>query len=297
MSYMNETPLRSVKSVSDEKYVNQSLTRGLQILDCFGADDSTLSLAELGARTGLSQATTFRLAATLTKLGYLSQDARTKRYQLGIKVLSLGNAFLMSIRFPQVALPILEQAAQRWNEAVNMSILDGREIVYVTRIAVKRIIATNFQVGSRLPAHCTSMGKVLLAFRPREEVEELYAGVQLEAFTDRTIDSLSALQDALEKVRRDGFAVNDEELEYGLRSVAAPVWNAAGEVIAAVNISVAAGRVSLESLHSQFMPHIRRTADEISARLGYGLMTGHAVVHGSAKEHVLRPAPTTEEGT
>lgn len=217
----------------------------------------------------LPKGTVHRYVSTLQKLGYLSQDGNRGRYKLTIKVLDLGFSALNSLSFPNIALPYLERLAHSCQESASMAVLEGSEVVYVARAATKRWMSTNLQVGSRLPAYCTSMGRVLLAYKPWDEVAELLKDQELIAYTPYTVTDLAKLKEILAKVREDGYAVNDQELEVGLRSAAAPVRGGGGEIIAAINISMAAARVSHEVLQEKFIPCLLDTAKEISRALGF----------------------------
>ena len=169
----------------------------------------------------------------------------------------------------KVALPFLEEASRELGEAVNLAILDGTEIIYVERIETPQILNINLRVGSRLPAYCTSMGKAMLAFLPEERLEEVLKKIELSPVTPHTIKSKEDLKKQLKRVRKQGFSTNNEEVSIGLRSVAAPVRNVKGEVIAAVNIAVPSIRVSVKKLETCFSKKVKETADRISYRLGY----------------------------
>ncbi|MDE3075638.1 MAG: IclR family transcriptional regulator, partial [Chloroflexota bacterium] len=226
-------------------------------------------LKELAARMGWSKATAFRFAYTLQQLGYLDQDPRTKRYRLGVGVLELGFSCINSMGLAERAQPYLEELFHETGQPAHMTMLDGPEIVYLARVADRRLTVINLYVGCRLPAYCTSTGKVQLAFRPWDEVRRLLAPVTLEAHTPNTVTSLDQLRFALEQIRRAGYALTDQELELGVRSVAAPVRDASGQVVAAINASTSVARVDLPTLHTQYLPLVLRTAERISAALGY----------------------------
>jgi IclR family pca regulon transcriptional regulator len=250
-------------------YYVEALGRGLGLLDCFVAGPAQLTLAELSERVGLTKGTTFRLLRTLEEAGYVRQDPLTKRYLLSLKMLDLQDASLTALEYPQVALPYLEELNLALGESVNMAVLDGTNVRYVARVASKRIMSVNLHVGSLLPAHATSMGKVLLAALGHDRVRELYAAQPLEPFTHRTIDSIGRLLEELDAVAARGYAVADEELELGLRSAAAPVRVANGRVVAAVNVSTATARISRERLVDELVPALLTTVAALSARLGW----------------------------
>jgi IclR family pca regulon transcriptional regulator len=249
-------------------YYVEALGRGLALLDCFVDGPAQLTLADLSERVGLTKGTTFRLLRTLEEAGYVRQDPLTKRYLLSLKMLDLQDASLTALEYPQAAQPYLEELNLALGESVNMAVLDGTSVRYVARVASKRIMSVNLHVGSVLPAHATSMGKVLLGALGPSRVRELYAGRTLEPYTPRTITSLERLVEELALVAERGYAIADEELEPGLRSAAAPVRVASGRVVAAVNVSTATARVTCERLRDELVPPLLRTAEAVSARLG-----------------------------
>jgi len=217
----------------------------------------------------LSKSTIQRLTYTLQHLGYLDRDRETKKFRLGPKTLSLGLSVMRNLDLRKVASPYLEAASKEIGETVNLAILDGTEIVYVERIKTQQILNINLQVGSRLHAYCTSMGKAMLAFLPESRLKEILEKADMVALTPYTITRKEDLKKELQKVRARGFAMNNEELSIGLRSVAAPVRNFTGEVIAAVNIAVPSIRVSLRRLETDLAKKVIETANKISYTLGY----------------------------
>lgn len=247
----------------------ESISRGLGLLFTLSESSSPLSLTELSHRTSLSKSTVQRLTYTLRNLGFLDRDKETKKFRLGQRAVLLGLSIVKHSDLRKVAFPSLEKTSKEIGETVNLAILDGTEIVYVERIKTQQILNINLEVGSRLPAYCTSMGKAILAFLPPERLEGLFKEMKLKPQTSHTIISKTALKRELEKVRQRGYAINNEELSIGLRSVAAPVRNADGEVIAAVNIAVPSSRVQLKRLETELAPKVIETANRISYTLGY----------------------------
>ena len=269
--------MRAVNGVTERvpaaRGYSQSLERGLAILAAFTSEQPLLGVSDLSRAIDLSRSTAHRYIATLTKLGYLEQDAATKRYRLGPRVLDLGFSALNSMELRQIAAPHLQQLSDETGHTVNMAILDGADIVYIERCRSsqpgQREIDLDLHVGSRLPAYCTSMGKVLLAFVPEESLESRLAGVELLQRGPNTIADTQALAAELAGVRSSGIAVNNEELAYGLRSVAVPVLAAGGEAVAAVNLAAHRTMASPDDLVARIGPIMRRTAAAISAQLGY----------------------------
>jgi IclR family transcriptional regulator, pca regulon regulatory protein len=252
---------------------SQSLERGLAILSSFKSARPLLGVSELAREIGLSRSTTHRYVATLAALGYLEQDPLTRRYRLGPRVLDLGFSAINSMELREISVPHLQRLSDETGHTVNMAILDGADIVYVERCRSsrqgQREIDLNLHVGSRLPAYCTSMGKVLLAYLTDEERKAVLDGVELTQRGPNTLTERGALEAELEQVRRRGLAVNNEELAFGLRSIAVPVSGHSGEVSAAINLAVHRSWVSIEDLVKRFGPALRRTAADISARAGH----------------------------
>jgi IclR family transcriptional regulator, pca regulon regulatory protein len=251
---------------------SKSLERGLALLSAFSGRPS-LGISELARETGLTRSTTHRYVSTLAALGYLQQDGATRRYRLGPRVLDLGFSAINAMEIREISAPHLQQLSDATGHTVNMAILDGVDIVYVERCrtsrAGQREIDLNLHVGSRLPAYCTSMGKVLLAFLPDDEREARLAQLQLVPRGPNTLTRIPSLRAELDRVRAAGLAVNDEELAYGLRSIAAPVRSHTGGAAAAINLAVHRSMASMDDLARRLGPALRRTADEISARIGH----------------------------
>lgn len=261
----------------DDRYAVRSLAKGLELLRCFGRDHPSLSLTEMAERMGWNKGTAYRFAYTLQYLGYLDQDPTTKRYRPGVQVLDLGFSCLSSLGLTERAQTYLEELFHETGQPVHIAVLDGADIVYVARRADRSLTQIDLYVGARLPAYCTSMGKVLLAHREWDEVRRLLKGVVLKRHTPNTATSLERLRRDLEEIRRAGYGITDQELELGVRSVAAPIRDASGEVIAAVNVSTLAVRVSLEELRTRLRSKLMVTAARISAALGYAPAEARAV--------------------
>jgi IclR family transcriptional regulator, pca regulon regulatory protein len=252
---------------------SQSLERGLAILSAFRSGRPLLGISELGRDVGLSRSTTHRYVSTLAALGYLQQDGGTKKYRLGPRVLDLGFSAINSMELREVAAPHLRELSDASGYTANMAILDDLDIVYVERCrssqAKQREIDLNLHVGARLPAYCTSLGKVLLAYLPPDQQR---ARVQRITFTRRgpnTLTTRPAFVAELKRIRSEGFAINNEELAYGLRSIAAPILTHDGSAGAAINLAVHSTMLSLSDLVARLSPALMQTAREISERLGY----------------------------
>ncbi|HEX6468543.1 MAG TPA: IclR family transcriptional regulator C-terminal domain-containing protein [Streptosporangiaceae bacterium] len=243
----------------------QSLARGLAVIRAFDAGSPELTLSDVARRTGLTRAAARRFLLTFTDLGYMRTDGRL--FALSPRVLELGYAYLSSLTLPEVAEPHLERLVAEVHESASMSVLDGGDVVYVARVPTSQIMRVTISIGTRFPAHATSMGRVLLAGLPDDRLDAYLAATTLRRFTPRTITSEAALRDELKRVREQGWALNDQELEEGLRSIAAPVRDYHGRVVAAVNIAAPAGRRTTESATTILLPPLLATAARIEADL------------------------------
>jgi IclR family pca regulon transcriptional regulator len=257
-------PLSSDFTMQSRDYV-QSLERGLAVIKAFGPEQSTLTLAEAAAKTGLTRAATRRFLLTLAKLGYVGTDKKT--FWLRSRVLELGYSYLSSQPWWQAAQPVLEEAARTTQETCNIAILSGTEIVYVARVVARRIISTNLSVGSRLPAHVTALGRVLLAGLANGELKDAIKQISLSKLTSHTVDDKRKLQAIIDQVRRDGFALVDQELELGLLALAVPITAPSGVVLAALGVSVSAGRISGDHLVKRVLPVLRKSSTQIAQAL------------------------------
>jgi IclR family transcriptional regulator, pca regulon regulatory protein len=243
----------------------QSLDRGLAVIRAFGPDRERLTLSEVARTTGLTRAAARRFLLTLVKLGYVRNDGR--EFSLRPRVLELGYAYLSGLALPEVAAPYLEELVAKLHESSSISILDGDQIVYVARVPTKRIMTVAISVGTRFPAYATSMGRVLLAAMADDELERYLAEARFEGLTARTVTDPARLRAIVHEVARQGYAIVDQELEEGLRAVAAPVRGAADVGTAAINVSAHASRVSMAAMRSEILPALLETAHQIEADL------------------------------
>jgi IclR family pca regulon transcriptional regulator len=254
---------------------SQSLARGLAILSTFHSDRPLIGVSELSRGLELSRSTVHRYVATLAKLGYLQQDPDSKRYRLGPKVLDLGFSALNSMDLLEVSAPHLRRLSDETQRTVNVAILDGTDVVYIERCRAARPgqqeIDLNLHVGARLPAYCTAMGKAILAFVSEERLEEVIERIDFVSRGPNTLTDPKAFREELVKVRASGIAINDEELAYGLRSIAAPIYSQSGDVLAALNLAIHRTIVSMEELVERFAPAVIQTANDISLSMGHRL--------------------------
>jgi IclR family pca regulon transcriptional regulator len=243
----------------------QSLERGLSVIRAFDAEHRELGLSEVARATGLTRAAARRFLLTLVALGYMHFDG--SRFSLRPRVLELGFAYLSSLSLPELAEPHMEALVARINESSSISVLDDTDVVYVARVPTRRIMSITLAVGTRLPAYATSMGRVLLAALPDADLEERLARVDVRALTPRTVKSRADLRKVLDQVRRQGYAVTDQELEQGLRSAAVPIHDASGATVASLNVSVHASRASMHELRTRFLPPAQEAAAAIDAEV------------------------------
>ncbi|PRA03296.1 IclR family transcriptional regulator [Arthrobacter sp. MYb229] len=245
----------------------QSLARGLQVISSFDAEHPSMTLSEVAVRTSLSRATARRFLLTLQDLGYVRSDG--KHFELTSKVLQLGYAYLSSATLPQLIEPVLEELSATVHESASASVLDGTEIVYIARVHTRSIMRVGISVGTRFPAVNTSMGRVLLAYQP-ETVRESVLAAGVHATTGLGIGSADQLRVELERIRAQGFAVVDQELEIGLRSVAVPVFTSEASVAAAMNVSMSVhpkSALSAEQAAEAVLPELLRAAEQVREAL------------------------------
>jgi IclR family transcriptional regulator, pca regulon regulatory protein len=235
-----------------------SLARGLEVLETFEGHTEGQSVADIARCTGLSRAAVRRVMITLEQLGYAEYTGRV--YRLKTRVLRLGFSYLTSTSLSTIAQPILERVTETVQESSSMSVLEGNEIVYIARSAAKRVMSVGLSVGSRLPAYCTSMGRVLLAALPDAQLAAYLDRIELKALTVKTVTDKRLLDEMLYRVKVQDFSLADEELELGLRSIAVPVRNRQGRVVAAINIGVHAARVSAEEMIERLLPILQENA-------------------------------------
>ncbi|AKT50199.1 IclR family transcriptional regulator domain-containing protein [Arsenicicoccus sp. oral taxon 190] len=238
----------------------QSLARGLAVIRAFDADHPRMTLSEVARRTDLSRAAARRFLLTLESLGYVRSDDRA--FQLTPQVLQLGFSYLSSQTLPDVAQPHLQALSEQIHESTSVAVLDGDEIVYVARHATSRIMTVSIRVGTRFPAYATSMGRVLLAGLSPDALQAYLARVRLERLTPHTVGSVAALRDSLDEVRESGWCVLDQELELGLRSLAVPVHDGGGRVVAAANVSTKVVSTDRSRL-GDYLPPLRATVHAI----------------------------------
>jgi IclR family pca regulon transcriptional regulator len=243
----------------------KSVEKALLVIECFGPESPSLSLSEVAARAGITRASARRILLTLEQLGYVSSSGR--QFSLRPRVLQLGYSYLSSQPLQQIVQPGMEQLARQLGEACSVAVLDDLEIVYVARNATPRIMTVTLTVGARLPAYCTSLGRVLLAGLDDETLDEHLKRIKPEHLTQFTITKPSEIRARILHARESGYAIVDQEREVGVRSVAVPIFDGRGHTVAAMNISAHASRVDIETLESGFYPALKAVADDAGRAL------------------------------
>jgi IclR family transcriptional regulator, pca regulon regulatory protein len=243
----------------------QSLERGLAVIRAFGAEHPELRLSDVARATGLTRAAARRFLLTLVRLGYVRQDGSS--FSLRPRVLELGYAYLSALSLPEVAQPHMETLVGEVNESSSVAVLDDLDIVYVVRVPTRRIMTITIAVGTRLPAYATSMGRVLLAGLDPEALDERLDRIEIEPLTPTTVPDVKTLRQRIEEVRQAGWAAVDQELEQGVRSAAVPIRDATQAVVAALNVSVHATRMTMQALRREIVPKLLRTAEAIEVDL------------------------------
>jgi IclR family pca regulon transcriptional regulator len=253
-----------IDAMTDPSFMT-SLARGLAVVQAFSDSRKPQTIANISQKTGIPRAAVRRCLHTLRELGFV--DAELNNFSLRPKVLTLGYSYLSSTPLTVSAQPYLNQISTALNESSSLAVLEDNEVLYIARAATSRVMSVALNTGSRLPAYCTSLGRVMLAYLPPEQLDAYLARTKLKPMTERTVTTPARLREILDGVRRDGYAINNEELELGLRSIAVPVRGASGTVVAALNVGVQAARVSVQKLEQEFLPVLLRGAQELSILL------------------------------
>lgn len=261
-----QTPAAALDAFTGDPNFMTSLARGLIVIQAFTQQNPQMTISQLSVRTGLSRAAVRRCLYTLTKLGFAGAEDGS-RYSLRPRMLTLSHTYTASNTLSSAAQPILERMSAALRESFSVATLDGEDIVYVARTTVNRVMAVDLHIGSRLPAYCTSMGRILLAYLPPEQLEAYFARVNLVPHTTRTVTSIEKLRMLLRNVRRNGYALCDQEYEVGLRSLAVPVFAPNGRAVATINLSGSAPRLSTLEMQTRFLPHLRNAANELAVFL------------------------------
>jgi IclR family pca regulon transcriptional regulator len=253
-------------SMQRPRYFINSIAKGLAVLEAFSEAGHPLTLSKIASALKANNTTATRLCYTLTELGFIQKDEQ-KRYHLTPKILTLGHAYISGLAWYEVAQYYLEKLFREVQETVSLSILEGSEIIYVLRIRKRKYLPFDIQVGTKLPVYCTAMGKVLMAMGPPQKTQSILKGLEFKSLTAHTITRLDKLLEELDKVRKNGYGINDEELSIGNRSVAAPILDEKGCAVAAIHIAVPTTNYSRSQMEKTLAPQVIKTAREISEAL------------------------------
>jgi DNA-binding IclR family transcriptional regulator len=254
------------ESASVEQDSNSSLARGLNVLECFGQEKrNRYTLSELAKRLNMPKSSIYRVLKTLSRMGYLRYEEHSKHYYLGVRVLSLGFALLEGLELREIARPYMEMLSHECNKTVNLTVLDGMEMVYVERVSVRSIRAYNIGVGSRIRLWNSAVGKAALAYMDSQAVSGMLEKAKKEGVFkgDR-----KAFMDTLADVRKNGFAVNNQELRAGIIAIAAPVFSSKG-ITGAINLIAEPEDVSIDVLMREYAPKLMKVGNQLSEALGY----------------------------
>ena len=245
----------------------EALARGLAVMSSFGRERDGITLTEVAKRTGLSRGTARRLLHTLRTLDYVGSDG--KLFWLTPKVFGFSAAYLARLGLGESGKAVLREVTERLKESSSIAVLDGAEVVYVARLEMGRLYSSRIDVGTRLPAHCSSLGQVLLAHLAPDDLDAWLRNHPLTAATARTVTDSAAFRDKLDVVRRQGFTVVDGELEIGIRSIAVPIRTPGGRFLAALNASTSSARVPLATLRRSFLPVLQEAAGRIGQTMDW----------------------------
>jgi IclR family pca regulon transcriptional regulator len=246
---------------TDRNFVT-ALARGLAVIQAFTNQGRQMSISQISYRTGITRAAVRRYLHTLTALGYARCHDGT-RFSLTPKTVSLGNAYLSGTPLSGKGQPVLDKLSETVGEACSMAVLDGTDIVYIARAAASRIMSPSLNVGNRLPAYATSIGMVLLAHLPEAELDACLERTNFLPFTENTIVSPTELRKMLQQVRTQGYAIANQQMEIGLRSIAVPVRDKAGTVVSGINIIGPTSRMGIEHMRTRFLPLLREAAEAL----------------------------------
>jgi len=257
-----------MKTSRDRAYV-AAVEKAIKVLSCVADSKTPVGITQLSKRLALSIGAVQRMTYTLSKLGYLRKATNNKEYILGFKAWALGLSIVSEIEVKNIAHPYLQDLSDKVGEIVSLGILEGTEMVYLDRIKTNHILNLNLNIGARLPAYSTSLGKAIVAFLPEIELAKILNIIDLKSLTRNTITNKKIFSEELRNIREKGFSINNAENDAGIRSVAAPVRDKSGRVIASINISVPSIRVSLQDLQTKLAQEVMSVAEIISQALGY----------------------------
>lgn len=250
-----------------ERYI-QSIERAADVLELFLASNQELSVKEMSEKLGLSKSTIHGIIKTLEYRGYLQQNSDDLKYRLGLKLFELGNKVSNHFDIGKIARPIMKDLVEKLTETVHLVVFERGEVIYIEKLDGPRSLRIYSQVGKRAPIHCTGVGKAILAFQDEEEADRLLEIEKLQSFTEYTMTDIAEIKSHLQIIRGQGYSIDDEEIELGLKCVAAPIFNHQGEVIAAISCAAPKVRLTEEKL-AEVINEIKQAALVISTNMGF----------------------------
>ena len=256
----------SEKSTEGNPFL-QSFARGLSVIQCFGPGASTLTISEVAERTSLTRANARRILLTLQSLGYVKAEARY--FRLTPKILTLGYSYLSSLEYFGFAQPIMENLSERIHESCSIGVLDDTDVVYAVRVPTRRILATNFSIGTRMPAYVVSMGRILLGGLSDQELDNYLLRADLKPLTKRTITDPDKLRKVVRRDAKQGYSYISGELETGICGIAVPLVDAQGRIIAAMNVSLTVEKDVETRATKKILPELKSAVDKINASLRF----------------------------
>jgi len=256
-------------SRSSSGYDIQSVVRALKVLELFTAEVPSLGLKEITQRVGLSKPTVFRILSTLKRMDYIEQDPSSGKYMLGLKVFEIGSACINKMSLRSFAMPLLQELVDKCKETVHLAILDRGEIIYIDKIDGTQTIRMMSAVGKRAPAHCTSVGKAILSHKSPKELDNVLSNIKMVKLTKNSIIDKKELKKELQQIKRQGYAIDNEELEIGLKCVGVPIFDYHGDTVGGISVSGPSTRFTNVRLRNELVPLIVKTAEKISRRLGF----------------------------
>lgn len=256
-------------SRSSSGYGIQSVVRALKVLELFTAEAPSLGLKEIAKSVGLSKPTVFRILSTLKSMDYIEQDPGSGKYMLGLKVFEIGSAFINKMSIRSFAMPLLQEFVDKCKETIHLAILDKREIVYIDKIDGTQTIRMMSAVGKRAPAHCTSVGKAILSHKSSKELDEVMSNIKMVKLTKNSITDRKELKKELQQIKKQGYAIDNEELEIGLKCVGVPIFDYHGDTVGGISVSGPSTRFTPSRLKNELIPLVVETAEKVSCRLGF----------------------------
>jgi IclR family KDG regulon transcriptional repressor len=256
-------------TTAEKSYFLKTVDNALRVLESFDPQYPEMGITEISERVGLHKSVVFRILHTLMARGYIEQVESSRKFRLGIRTFEIGSRAVTQLGLGSLIQPIAEKLAAECGETVNVGVLSGRDIIYVNKVVPRRILRLDVQAGARLPAHCTALGKCILAFLPEGVVENFLLEGPLPRFTEASLSDPAVLREALAKVRQQGYAWSNEELFEGITCVAAPIWDRQHKIFAAISIAMQSHRAKSPERREELIDMVTRAANEVSVTVAH----------------------------